>query len=113
MPAGWIRRLRSDLEGLLRVLTAARAQYEVICADLASSTDLFSVALMKESRRIFLVTTPEVVPLYLAAARLQRLKELGLEERVRLLLNRKFSSKLKDDQCAAIVGIPVSYRFSE
>ena len=56
-----------DLEGLQRVLTAARAQYEVICADLASSMDLFSVALMRESRRIFLVTTPEVVPLYLAA----------------------------------------------
>lgn len=74
--------------------------------------DLFSVALMRESRRIFLVTTPEVAPLYLAAASLRRLKELGLEERVSLLLNRKLTSKLKDDQIADMVGIPVNYRFS-
>ena len=101
-----------DLDGLQRVLTAARAQYEVICADLPSSMDEFSVALMRESRRIFLVTTPEVVPLYLAASRLRRLKELGLGERVSLLLNRKFSSKLGDDQVSAMVGLPVMYRFS-
>jgi pilus assembly protein CpaE len=101
-----------DLEGLQRVLTAARPQYEVICADLPSSMDWFSVALMKESRRIFLVTTPEVVPLYLAASRLRRLKELGLGDRVSLLLNRKFSSKLGDDEVGSLVGIPVTYRFS-
>ena len=101
-----------DSEGLQRVLTAARTQYEVICADLPSSLDSFSLALMKESRRIFLVTTPEVVPLYLAASRLRRLTELGLGERVSLLLNRKFSSKLGDDQVAAMVGIPVTHRFT-
>lgn len=101
-----------DLDGLQRVLNTARAQYEVICADLPSSMDWFSVALMKESRRIFLVTTPEVVPLYLATSRLRRLQELGLEDRVSLLLNRKFSSKLGDDQVASMVGIPVMYRFS-
>ncbi len=102
---------RMDEQGLQRVLTAARAQYEVICADLPSSMDEFSVALMRESRRIFLVTTPEVVPLYLAAARLRRLQELGLEERVSLLLNRKFSSKLGDEQVAVMVGLPITYRF--
>ena len=101
-----------DLDGLARVLSAARTQYEVICADLPSSLDEFSVALLRESRRIFLVTTPEVVPLYLASCRLRRLTELGLEERVSLLLNRKFSSKLGDDQVAAMVGSPVTYRFS-
>jgi pilus assembly protein CpaE len=101
-----------DLEGLHKVLAAARAQYEVICADLASSMDPFSIALMKESRRIFLVTTPEVVPVYLAASRVRRLKELGLEDRVGLLLNRKFSSKLTDEQVSEMVGIPVLYRFS-
>jgi pilus assembly protein CpaE len=101
-----------DLDGLQKVLTTARAQYEVICADLPSSMDWFSVALMKESRRIFLVTTPEVAPIYLAASRLRRLKELGLEDRVSLLLNRKFSSKLTDEQVASMVGLPVMYRFS-
>jgi hypothetical protein len=58
------------------------------------------------------VTTPEVVPLYLAASRLRRLKEIGLEDRVSLLLNRKSTSKLTDEQVAGMVGIPVTYRFS-
>jgi hypothetical protein len=40
-----------DLEGLQKVLAAARAQYEVICADLPSSLDSFSIALLKESRK--------------------------------------------------------------
>ena len=101
-----------DLDGLQRVLSVARAQYEVICVDLASSMDEFSVALMKESRRIFLVSTPEVVPLYMAASRLRRLTELGLEDRVSLLLNRKVRSKLGDDEVKALVGLPITYRFS-
>jgi pilus assembly protein CpaE len=101
-----------DLTSLERVLAMARAQYEVICVDLASSMDEFSIALMKESRRIFLVTTPEVVPLHMAAARLHSLKELGLEDRVSLLLNRKVRNELTDAEVAKLVGTPVAYSFS-
>ena len=101
-----------DLDGLQRVLSMARDQYEVICADLASSIDPFSVAVMRESRKIFLVTTPEIVPLYLAASRLRRLAELGLEDRVNLLLNRKTTRGLSDNDVADAVGIPVSRTFS-
>lgn len=101
-----------DLAGLQRVLSMARDQYDVICADLASSIDPFSTALMRESRRIFLVTTPEVVPLYLAASRLRRLSELGLGDRVSLLLNRKTKKGMSDNDVAESVGIPVSNTFS-
>lgn len=101
-----------ELGSLVQVLSAARAQYEVICADLPSSLDAFSLSLMRESRRIFLVTTPEVAPLYLAASRLRRLTELGLGDRVSLLLNRKASSKLGDSEVAAMMGIPIAYTFS-
>ena len=89
----------------------ARAQYEVICVDLASSMDKFSVALMKESRRIFLVTTPEVVPLHMAKARLASLKDLGLHDRVSVLLNRKVRNEFSDVDVAT-VGLPVAYSFS-
>jgi pilus assembly protein CpaE len=58
-----------DLLGLECVLSMARAQYEVICADLGSHFDPLSIALLRDSRRIFLVTTPEVVPLHLATLR--------------------------------------------
>jgi pilus assembly protein CpaE len=101
-----------DLPSLTRVLSMARAQYEVICADLASSFDPFSVALMRESRTIFLVTTPEIIALHLAAARHHRLTDLGLGDRVRLLLNRKARSELTDAEVSQAVGLPVSQCFS-
>lgn len=100
-----------DMMGLQKVLAMARNQYEVICADLASSIDPFSTAVMRESRRIFLVTTPELVPLHLASARVRRLNELGLEDRLELLLNRKTGSGLSDEAVADAVGIPVSHSF--
>jgi len=100
-----------DPADLQRVLAMARAQYGVICADCASSIDPFSTSLMHESNRIFLVTTPEVVPLHLAASRLRRLTELGLEDRVSLLLNRKIRSKFNDTEVARAVGMPITHRF--
>jgi pilus assembly protein CpaE len=98
--------------GVEHVLSMARAQYEVICADLGSHFDPLSIALLRESRRIFLVTTPEVAPLHLARTRMHRLSELGLSDRVSLLLNRKVRSVVTDSDVEKTVGIPVSYSFS-
>jgi pilus assembly protein CpaE len=102
-----------DLPSLQRFLAIARSQYEVVCADLASSLSPFSVNLMRESSRIFMVTTPEVVPLHFARERMRRLEELGLSDQVRLLVNRKPGGKarLDDEEVAQMVGIPVSYSF--
>jgi len=96
------------------VLGFARAQYDTICADLASSLDPFTVQIMHEARRIFMVTTPEVVPLYLAADRLRHLKDLGLADKVSLLLNRKKPSHfgLSDTEAAQLVGLPIAQEFS-
>jgi MinD-like ATPase involved in chromosome partitioning or flagellar assembly len=102
-----------DLPSLQRFLAIARSQYEVVCADLASSLGPLSVNLMRESSRIFMVTTPEVVPLHFARERMRRLDELGLSDQVRLLVNRKPGGKarLDDEEVAQMVGIPVSYSF--
>jgi len=97
---------------LKRLLAMARAQYEVICVDLASSLDLFNIAMLREARKIFLVTTPELVSLHLANARMKRLTELGMRDQVNLLLNRKAPNRLSDDEVAKAVGLPVSYSFS-
>ena len=71
------------------VLSFARSQYDTICADLASSLDPFTIQVLQEARRIFLVTTPELVSLHMAADRLKHFKDLGLADKVSLLLNRK------------------------
>ena len=96
------------------VLAQARGQYDTICADLASSLDPFSVQIMHEARRIFLVTTPEVVPMHMAAERLRHLRDLGLADKVSLLLNRKNPGRsgLTDAEVGQLVGLRVAHQFS-
>ena len=96
------------------VLGFARGLYDTICADLASSLDPFTVQIMHEARRIFMVTTPELVPLHLAADRLKHLKDLGLADKVSLLLNRKNPARrgLSDAEASHLVGLPIAHRFS-
>jgi pilus assembly protein CpaE len=96
---------------LQRFLALARAQYEVICADLASSLDELSIELLRESKRIFLVTTPELAPVHLAQARAKSLSDLGLLDRVSLVLNRKDAWRGHLDAAAVeqAVGLPVAY----
>jgi len=102
------------LAGLQRFLSSARLHYDAICADLPSSLDRFSVEMMRESHRIFLVTTPEAVPLHLASRRMAYFRQLGLADRVRLLLNRKDRRKgqFTDSEVAEAVGLAVTYTFS-
>jgi len=97
-----------------RVLALARAEYDTICADLASSLDPFTVQIMREARQILMVTTPELVPLHLAADRLRHLTELGLGDKVILLLNRKNPARkgLSDSEVSQLVGLPIAHRFS-
>lgn len=97
-----------------QVLGLARAQYDTICADLASSMDPFSVQIMREARRILLVTTPELVPLHMAADRLRHLNDLGLADKVSLLLNRKNPVRwgLPDSEVERLVGMHIAYRFA-
>jgi pilus assembly protein CpaE len=71
-----------------RMLTFARRQYRVICADLSGNMEKYSIELMMESKRIFLVTTPEIPPIHLARERMNFLRDLDLEDRVSVLLNR-------------------------
>ncbi|MEO8053497.1 MAG: hypothetical protein ABI833_24120, partial [Acidobacteriota bacterium] len=74
----------------------------------------FSLDLIRESRRVFVVTTPELVPLHLAGKRIAALQELGLGDRVSLLLNRKGGKwrELPDDKVVQSVGMPVAFSFS-
>jgi len=102
----------ADPGGLENVLSMARAKYEVICADLGSQFDSFTMALLRESSVIFLTTTAEVVALHLARMRMRRLTELGLADRVRLLLNRRVRGDTRDSEIEKAVGLPVSCSFS-
>jgi pilus assembly protein CpaE len=96
------------------LLGFARSQYDTICADLASSLDPLTVQVLREARRIFLVTTPEVVPLHMTKHRLARLTELGLADKVSLLLNRKNLPHrgTSETEIVRLIGLPIEHDFT-
>ncbi len=75
----------TDWDNVIRV---ARRLYQIILVDLPGHIEESSVELMRESKQIFLVLTPEVAVLHLARKKLEELSRLNLEDRVRLVLNR-------------------------
>ncbi len=100
-----------DPASVQKLLAVARAQYDVICADLPSELSDFSIELMRESQRVFLVTTPEVASVHLAKQRLGSLADLGLTDRVNVVVNRRdhVPTHLELDAITEAVGMPVVY----
>lgn len=89
IPSGRINvGFRIEPSQLSNLLDYARRNYQAVCADLSGNLEKFSIELMQESKRIFLVTTPELPPLHLAREKLNFLRSADLEDRVSILLNR-------------------------
>jgi Flp pilus assembly CpaE family ATPase len=69
----------------------------------------YSVELMQEAKRIFLVCTPELPALHLARQKLEYLRGLELEDRVGLLVNRSQKRALVlSADIEKIIGLPVA-----
>lgn len=100
--------LRLDLEKLPYLLAFARRFYKVICVDHSGMLEKYSLELLRESGRIFLVTTPEVPALHLGAEKLRFLSGLDLANRVEIVLNRAHSrSLLSREQIEDMLGAAV------
>lgn len=66
----------------------ARRHYRAICVDLSGNMEKYSIELLHEAKRIFLVCTQELPSLHLARQKLSYLRTLELEERVSIVINR-------------------------
>jgi Flp pilus assembly CpaE family ATPase len=67
---------------------------------------------MHESKRIFLVCTPEIPSLHLAREKYLYLQQLDLHERVCILLNRCQKRPLiTPEQIEQLLGVPVTMTF--
>lgn len=71
-----------------RVLDYARRNYKAICADLSGNMERYSVEILHEATRIFLVCTPEIPSLHLAREKLNFLRSLEIDKNVDVLVNR-------------------------
>lgn len=90
----------------------ARRNYRAICVDLSGNMEKFSIELMLEAKRIFLVCTPEIPSLHLAREKFMFLKSLELGDRVSVLLNRNSKSEvISSSQIENLLGLPVAMSF--
>lgn len=94
------------------LLDFARQHYKVICVDLSGNLEKYSVDLMHNSKRVFLVCTPELPSLHLARAKLAYFRSIELENRVRILLNRVSKrSVIGVGEVEKLLGAPVEAAF--
>lgn len=100
LPAPW------RLQSLVR---HARSHYTAVCIDLPGAADLVSAETLRNSNRIFLVTTPEIASLHMAERAIALLKEMGLEERLGIILNRVESTSPRNRfQIEELLGMEVA-----
>jgi pilus assembly protein CpaE len=89
-----------------------RRNYRALCFDLSGNLEKYSLEIMHESRRVFLVCTPEITSLHLAREKYLYLKQLDLGERVSVLLNRcQKRSLITPQQIEQLLGLPVHLTF--
>ncbi len=89
-----------------------RRNYGALCFDLSGNLERYSLEIMHESKRIFLVCTPEIPSLHLAREKYLYLKQLDLGDRVSVLLNRCQKRPLiTPQQIEQLLGLPVHMTF--
>ena len=84
----------------------------MICADLSGNLEKYSIELMHESKKIFLVCTPEIPSLHLAREKIAFLRTFDLDSRVSVILNRSLKkAAFTKAQVEEILGMPVLATF--
>ena len=85
-----------------------RRNYQVLAFDLSGNLERYSLEIMQESKRVFLVCTPEVPSLHLAREKLLFLRDMELDTRVSVVLNRTQKKPLfTKQQVEDLLGVPV------
>ena len=80
--------LRIEAAQIRGLVGFMRRNYQALCFDLSGNLEKYSIELMRESKRILLVCTPEIPSLHLAREKVAFLKQLDLDSRVSVVLNR-------------------------
>ncbi|MBI5086127.1 MAG: hypothetical protein HZB13_16200 [Acidobacteria bacterium] len=104
---------RIESSQIRHLLEFARRHYQAICVDLSGNLERYSLEIMHESKRIFLVVTPEIPSLHLAREKYNFLCNLELGDRVSVLLNRAHKRSLvTPEQIEDLLGVPVMMSFA-
>jgi pilus assembly protein CpaE len=103
---------RIEAQQMAGMLDFIRRNYQVSCLDLSGNMERYSMEIMHESRRIFLVCTPELPSLHLAREKYLYLEQMDLGDRVSVLLNRcQKRPVISPQQIQQLLGLPVHMTF--
>ena len=113
--SGEIRKPLDLMPARVRALVDfARRRYRNVCLDLSGVLDELAAEAIQESRRTFLVVTPELASVYLAREKLRYLRTLGLEDRLGLILNRWYKdAPIHMAGVEEVLGLPIQYTFAD
>jgi Flp pilus assembly CpaE family ATPase len=93
------------------LLNYAANHYPVVIADLSGNHERFAIHALEQATQIYMVCSPDLTSLYLARRQLQLLKQLGVVDRLELIVNRAvFHGGLGKSAIEEILGRkPVAY----
>jgi len=95
----------SNIRGLIEFM---RRNYRALCFDHSGNLERYSLEIMQESRKILIVCTPEIPSLHLAREKMHFLRDLDLENRIGILLNRTTKKPLfNKEQVEEVLKAPV------
>jgi pilus assembly protein CpaE len=103
---------RIEAAQIRHILDYARRQYSAICVDLSGMMERYSIEILHEAKRVYLVTTAELPALHLAREKLAFLRSQDLDGRVSILLNRSQKrGQISLEEMEKLFGMPVLMTF--
>ena len=113
LPAGKLSPgFRIEAAQIRNILGYARRHYSAICVDLSGMMEKYSIEILHEAKRVYLVTTAELPSLHLAREKLAFLRSQDLGERVSILLNRsQKKGQIALEEMEKLFGMPVFMTF--
>ncbi len=100
--------LRIEPTQVRHLIEFMRRNYRALCFDLSGNLERYSLEIMHESKRIFLICTPEIPSLHLAREKFAFLRTLRLEGRISVIINRVSKRPvITPQQIEQILGLPV------
>jgi pilus assembly protein CpaE len=94
------------------ILEYARRNYSTIFVDLSGMMEKYSLEILHEAKRVFLVTTAELPSLHLAREKLAFLRAQELDSRVSILLNRSQKRhQISLAEMEKLFGLPIHMTF--
>lgn len=85
-----------------------RRNYKAVCFDLSGNLEKYSIEVMRECRRVFMVCTPEIASLHQAREKFMFLKDQGLGDQMSVLVNRcQKHPMISPRQIEELLGLPL------